>query len=295
MGRNTMQKKLIAIMLAYLGLAVISLAHADAGWLCNTCHKTRYTPYCPYCGQYKGDNSNSFWYCTKCNKALTSHDCFCPIDGTPRPANPYNKKLKPDECFYDIGIPDLQGRSFKQDDMSLAVYWVQVQLKATGIYYQGEIWDETGNLGDHTMQEISSFMQSRGYYNHSGCVDQVVINELAAYLGDRTVPVYIGGFYKHMDSIMNGGHTGSMQRINSNLIDMIPHVTVGGRWVQCCLAKLGYYKGTIDGKYGEKTEEAVNAFQKDYGFEQRNYVTLGVARTMLEACHARKCFLDDLP
>ena len=210
-------------------------------------------------------------------------------------ANSYNKKFNPDECFYDIGIPDLRGRTFRLDEMSLAVYWVQVQLKATGIYYQGEIWDETGNLGDHTMQEVASFMQSRGYCNHSGCVDQVVINELAAYMGNRTVPVYVGGFYRHMDSIMNGGHTGSMQRINSNLVDMIPHVTVGGRWIQCCLSKLGYYSGPIDGKYGEKTEEAVNAFQKDYGFEQRNYVTFGVARSMLEACHAKKCFLDDLP
>ena len=138
-------------------------------------------------------------------------------------------------------------------------------------------------------------MQGRGYCNHDGHVDQNVVDELAAYLGNRLVPVYVGGFYSHMDSIMDGGHTGSMQKILSNLIDMVPHVTHGARWVQCCLAKLGYYNSGIDGKYGENTEAAVMRFQKDYGFEQRNYVTLGVARAMLEACHARGCNLDDLP
>lgn len=196
---------------------------------------------------------------------------------------------------YDKGIPDLRGHSYGMDQMNLAIYWVQVQMKATGVYYQGKIWDETGNLGDHTMQEIASFMQGRGYYNHDGHVDQNVVDELAAYLGNRLVPVYVGGFYCHMDSIMDGGHTGSMQKILSNLIDMVPHVTHGSRWVQCCLAKLGYYNSRIDGKYGENTEAAVMRFQKDYGFEQRNYVTLGVARAMLEACYARGYNLDDLP
>ena len=181
------------------------------------------------------------------------------------------------------------------DQMNLAVYWVQTQLKATGVYYQGEVWDLTGNLGDHTMQEIASFMQARGYGGHNGWVDQTVINELASYMGNRMVPVMVGGFYRYMDSIMTGGHTGSMQKIMSNLVDMIPHVTTGGRWVQCCLSKLGYYNGSIDGMYGEKTEEAVKKFQKDYGFEERNYVTLGVARAMLEACYANGCYLDDLP
>jgi len=196
---------------------------------------------------------------------------------------------------YDMGIPDLHGRTISMDQMNLAVYWVQTQLKATGVYYQGENWDVTGNLGDHTMQEIASFMQSRGYRGHSGVVDQTVINELADYMGNRIVPVYVGGFYAHMDSIMVGGHTGSMQPIISNLRDMVPHVTVGARWVQCCLKKLGYYTGPIDGKYGEGTEKAVKAFQRAYRFEERDYVTLGVARAMLEQCYYSGCSLSDLP
>ena len=179
--------------------------------------------------------------------------------------------------------------------MNLVVYWVQTQLKATGTYYQGDIWDVTGHLGEHTMQEISSFMWSRGYYNHNGQINQAVINELADCLGCRIVPVYIGGFYSHMDTIMQGRHDKYMQSIVSNLRDMIPHVTTGARWVQCCLKKLGYYNGVIDGKYGEATENAVKAFQKASGYEQRDYVTLGVARAMLEQCYYSGCTLEDLP
>lgn len=232
------------------------------------------------------------WYCPNCNAYRTSQ--YCPDCGLDRSAvtDSYGGE---DDVFFDIGIPDLRGQVLRQDQMHFAVYWVQVQLKATGIYYQGEIWDETGNLGDHTMQEIASFMQSRGYGGHSGQVDQTVIDELAEYLGYRLVPVFADGFYRHMDSIMTGGNTGSMQRINSNLPDMVPRVTVGARWVQCCLKKLGYYRGPIDGKYGEATENAVKAFQKDAGFEQRDYVTLGVARAMLERCYYSGCRLDDLP
>ncbi len=239
----------------------------DCNWFCYTCRQIRNTRYCPDCGAKNPFLSDL--------KTAESH-----VD---------------DETPFDLGIPDLHGQIIRKDQMNMAVFWVQTQLKATSIYYQGEIWDVTGNLGDHTMQEVSSFMQSRGYYNHNGQIDQTVINELAAFLGCRIEPVYVSGFYSHMDSIMIGGHTGSMQPIVSNLRDMIPHVTIGARWVQCCLKKLRYYNGPIDGKYGEATEAAVMAFQKTYGFEQRDYVTLGVARAMLEQCFYAGCVLYDLP
>ncbi len=230
------------------------------------------------------------WYCPQCGRKMGPSDNFCPADGTARP----DIGGSGSDDIYDMGIPYLNGRSYSQDQMNMVVFWVQTQLKATGIYYQGDSWDVTGNLGDHTMQEIAAFMKSRGYGGHRGNVDQTVVDELASYLGSRIVPVYIGGFYQHMDSIMSGGHTGSMQKIVSNLIDMVPHVTTGARWVQCCLSKLGYYSGPIDGKYGEQTENAVKRFQKAYGFMERNYVTLGVARAMLEACYNNGCYLEDL-
>ena len=260
-----MKKRILAAAAVLLtALLLFQGAVADGlSWYCTRCNAWRDTTFCPECGMYRTDDYIDYG------------------DGGDTP--------------WDIGIPDLGGRTVRKDQMCFAVYWVQVQLKATGVYYQGDIWDETGNLGDHTMAEVAAFMAGRGYRGHSGCVDQTVINELANYLGYRLVPVCVNGFYCHMDSIMSGGNTGSMQRINSNLIDMVPRVTHGARWVQCCLKKLGYYRGPVDGKYGEATDAAVRAFQRNAGFEQREYVTYGVARAMLEACYYAGCSLEDLP
>lgn len=196
---------------------------------------------------------------------------------------------------YDMGVPQLNGRVYRLNQMNMVVYWVQVQLKATGIWYQGESWDCTGNLGDHTMSEIASFMRSRGYRGHSGVVDQSVVNELASYLGNRLVPVYVGGFYDAMNSIMVGGSSGSMYQITSNLRDMVARDTIGARWVQVVLKRMGYYNSTIDGKYGEGTDLAVKAFQRDHGFQERDYVSLGVARAMLEQYYGRGFSVNELP
>ncbi len=196
---------------------------------------------------------------------------------------------------YDIGIPNLNGCRYSEGDMNIAVFWVQVQMKASGQWYQGEQWDCTGNLGDHTMHEVASFMESCGYSGHTGFIDQNVVNELANYLGYRVQPVLVGGFYEAMGAIMSGGSIGSMQPIISNLRDMVPRETVGARWVQTCLKHLGYYTSIIDGKYGEETERSVNAFQRDYGFEERDYVSLGVARAMLEAYYYAGGDLNKLP
>lgn len=262
-----MRKLLLTIMiLSLLSVMLLDSAYAgDNSWLCSRCNAYRNTSYCPDCGiknPYIGRAYETGYYINE---------------------------------PYDMGIPNLCGQRIKKDQMSLIVLWVQTQLKATGIYYQGETWDVTGHLGDHTMQEIKAFMLSRGYQYHDGQIDQIVITELVDYLGCRIIPVYIGGFYSHMDSIMNGGHTGYMQPIISNLRDMIPHMTIGARWIQCCLKKLGYYNGVIDGKYGEATENAVKQFQKAAGFEERDYVTLGVARAMLEQCYYSGCDFQDLP
>ena len=196
----------------------------------------------------------------------------------------FNQPVALGDCssVYDMGIPDLNGQCYSEEDMNMNIFWVQTQMKATGVWYQGEQWDCTGHLGNHTRQEIASFMRSQGYSGHSGTVDQNVINELANWLGVNMQPVYAGGFYEAMDSIMIGGSTGSMNTIVSNLRDMVPRETVGARWIQVCLKYLGYYNSNIDGKYGEGTELAVKAFQRDHGFQERDYVSLGVARAMIE-------------
>lgn len=229
----------------------------------------------------------SAWYCSNCGAAGSGN--FCSICGT-RYGGLFDANTP-----YDMGIPNLNGVIYGKESMNMVVFWVQTQLKATGIYYQGEIWDVTGSLGDETMKEIKAFMRARGYGNHSGAIDQAVIDELAAYLNYNTVPVYVGGYYEKMSSIMYGGSAGSMDKINSNLKDMVPRVTVGARWVQICLSTLGFYNSTIDGKYGEGTDRAVKAFQAAYGFQTRDYVTLGVARAMIEACYNRGYSLNMLP
>ena len=196
---------------------------------------------------------------------------------------------------YDMGVPDIGNTVFGKDSMNLVVFWVQTQLKATGVWYQGYQWDVTGNLGDHTMQEISSFMQTMGYPGHSGVVDRNVINALSQYLGTGIVRVDIGGFYRGLKSLSRESSWGSMTKVMSNMIDGVPRVTLGARWIQVVLKRLGYYSGPIDGKYGEKTEAAVMKFQKDHGFQERNYLTLGVARCMLEQYYYAGGDVDQLP
>ena len=95
--------------------------------------------------------------------------------------------LSEDYSVYDMSIPSLNGRRYTEDDMNMSVYWVQIQMKATGRWYQGDQWDCTGNLGDHTMQEIASFMKSRGYSGHTGYVEAAT-KTLNFYLPVENVP-----------------------------------------------------------------------------------------------------------
>lgn len=191
--------------------------------------------------------------------------------------------------IYDIGIPNLNGKVYYQGDMNVHVLWVHYQLKATRQYYQDPDLDATGNLGKQTMQEIAKFMKANGYSNHDGRVDQTVVNTLANYLGSRRDALYTGGFYEKMNTLMIGGIEGSMQRVDAS------SSSTKIKWVQTCLKKLGYYTYSIDGKFGSGTISALNRFQADYGYVQREYVTLGVARRMLEACYSKGYSLNDLP
>ena len=65
--------------------------------------------------------------------------------------------------------------------------------------------------------------------------------------------------------------------------------------MQIVLRELGYYTGETDGQYGEVTQDAVNRFQRDHGFQERDYVSLGVARAMLEEYHNQEKDLLLLP
>lgn len=195
----------------------------------------------------------------------------------------------------DMGVPQIGNTVFTLNQMNLVILWVQTQLKATGIWYQGVQWELNGALGEHTMSEISSFMASNGYCNHSGVVDQNVLNLLATRLGSRLVPVWTGGFYNYMNTILSGDPYGSMAFIVSNLRDNVARETVATRWVQTILSGLGYYTGPIDGKYGKLTQSAVILFQRDNSFQERDYVSLGVARAMLEQYYRLNKDLSCLP
>lgn len=101
---------------------------------------------------------------------------------------------------YDISVPQIGSAVYGYDANHSSIRWVQEQLKATGIWYQGDEWKVTGHLGKHTMQEISRFMETRGYYGHPGSVTQQVIDELYYYLhGNRTSGTETYGSYDSGD------------------------------------------------------------------------------------------------
>ena len=241
-------------------------------------------------------NQDNGWYYVYCNghygwiaqdrvEIAEIEDDGTPVKayGSPRTvqATAPNRHASDDE-IHDMGVPQIGNTVFRKEEMNMVIFWVQTQLKATGIWYQGDLWHVTGVLGQRTMQEISAFMQHVGCIGHSGKVDQQVIDALVDYLGERIVPVYVGGFYSAMDNIMLHDAYGTMPLIFSNLRDMVPHVTVGAKWVQTILKHLGFYTKNIDGMYGEGTEVAVKIYQKASGFTDRDCVYLGVARKMLE-------------
>ena len=254
--------------------------------------------YVYYNGMYGYISSNAKWVTItkyKSDSGSTSQSGSGSQSSVTRPSASQPRSAGSNLDPYDMGVPSIGSQVYRLNQQNMVVLWVQTQLKATGIWYQGEMWDVTGNLGDHTMSEIAAFMRSRGYSGHQGNVDQRVIDELAAFLGSQIEPVYVGGFYEYMNSLMSGGSEGSFYTIVSNLRDMIPHVTTGARWIQVILSSLGYYDSTIDGMYGEGTENAVKRFQRNSGFEERDYVSLGVARAMLEQYYYRGYSVYHLP
>lgn len=235
------------------------------------------------------------WYCPNCNMYVFGNYCYnCGLPFTYNPEGGYTDDDPPyykEWEIYDMGVPQLRSTRFGKDSHNLYVLWVQVQMKATGLYYQGEEWDETGVLGDHTRSEIRRMMADWGYEGHDGSVDKDVILVICNILDGNFQPVYVNGFYNKMYTLTSGTRYGSMRYVRNDT----GAYTVGTEWVQRCLSKLGYYHHAIDGEFGQETINAVKAFQRDHNFQQRPYVSMGVARRMLEECVARNIPIDDLP
>lgn len=64
-----------------------------------------------------------------------------------------------------------------------------------------------------------------------------------------------------------GSTRGSSTSRASGKEDDVLRVDVSGEKVQTALANAGFYKGSIDGKLGAKTREAISLFQKDHGLK----------------------------
>lgn len=58
------------------------------------------------------------------------------------------------------------------------------------------------------------------------------------------------------------------------------------RAVQELLAQLGYYKGALDGQYGQSTEDAIKRFQDDYGMGGADWLTPGFVDRLRAAASA---------
>ena len=183
----------------------------------------------------------------------------------------------------DMGPPQLGGRVISPGEMNLAVLWVQTQLKALSFRQGRESGVEaSGLLDDATVRAVRDFMRGRGFSNPSGWIDGTVIAELTGALNGKTVSVPVGGIYRAMDSIIGQGCTGSMAEVAAGREGGTPGVTVIARWAQVCLRYLGYYTGEITGRFDEKTARALEAFEAEDGYTQRDFLTPGTARTLLE-------------
>lgn len=108
----------------------------------------------------------------------------------PDPVPTDNGRIWDNRIYYDYSVPLIRNTVYELDARSDDIRWVQNQLKATGVYYQGAEWKVTGHLGKGTMREVKRFMEDRGFYGHSGIITQQVIDELYAYLHNGQYPYY---------------------------------------------------------------------------------------------------------
>ncbi len=136
----------------------------------------------------------------------------------------------------------------KQGSTGDAVKEVQMRLKALGLY-NGAIG---GNFGPSTEAAVKAFQKMKGL-PQSGVVDQTTLDKLR------------GGQAPASSTSIGKGATGN---------DV--------KEVQLILTALGFYKSSVDGKFGPVTEGAVKAFQAQQGLPQTgvvNQATLDALRT----------------
>lgn len=150
------------------------------------------------------------------------------------------------------------------DKNSSAVRAMQTRLKELG-YYTGTI---DGNFGDGTELAVRSFQGTNGL-TVDGKAGESTLNLLNSSRAKRAntpivpqttpTPVYTPiSQFTNVTPAPDGSYVtlrpGNMGTLVSNL--------------QNALKSQGYYSGTVDGKYGTGTIEAVTRFQADHGLSQ---------------------------
>lgn len=140
------------------------------------------------------------------------------------------------------------GESLKEGMNGDAVRALQKRLKALG-YYTGTV---DGDYGAGTVAAVTAFQKANGL-NADGIAGTKTLNAL--YASDASEA---GGAASGSSTSTSGGGVSSTGYVTLQEGDSSDAV----RQLQQQLKNLGYYSGSVDGKYGSGTVSAVMAFQQ---------------------------------
>lgn len=176
------------------------------------------------------------------------------------------------------------GKTFKPDSLhkdmknSAQVKRLQQRLKELG-YYAGSV---DGSFGAGTEAAVMDFQRVNGLY-----VDGVA--------GTSTLKVIYGNGAKRNNKAVAPGITKgpaftpikNYVTVTNPPADQYASLKPGMSGtpvikLQQALKAKGYYAGTVDGKYGESTYNAVLSFQKKYGLSQDGFAGAATQRVLYE-------------
>lgn len=135
-------------------------------------------------------------------------------------------------CLLLVCTPVAQAATIRPGDVGSAVRSLQKDLKTLG-YYNGNI---DGEFGNGTKSAVEKFQRAEG----------LTVDGKA---GDKTLDAL-------EDALRSKSSSGTLQSGDSGS---------KVKSLQQSLKKLGFYTGSIDGKYGSSTVSAVKAFQRKAG------------------------------
>ena len=137
---------------------------------------------------------------------------------------------------------------------SEAVRQMQQDLKDLG-YYTGSV---TGNYGKLTEEAVYNFQRSNNL-SADGIAGTKTLNKIASKMSGSS------GSSSESSSNSSSGSSSSSSLLNTSATLMKNSSGDEVRKLQKILASLGYYSGNQTGNFGDKTRDAVVAFQKKMG------------------------------